>query len=157
MVQQYDNETYKICPSCKKSIKWEAVVCPNCGVQVGNLKVEYQYPEHNYEYNPYMKSKGVAVVLAIFFSFWAWLYTYGKNSGKFWIVFIINSLRNVLLIYLISSSYNYSDYLSYIESISGGILTIIIISSIWNFAVWLWVLIYYAIKPRYFYFKYPYG
>ena len=152
-----DNETYKVCPGCRQLIKWEAVVCTNCGIQVNNLKVENQQHEREYYYNPCMKSKVLAIILAIFFSHWSWLYTYGKNSGKFWLVFIINSLKNILLSYFIFSSSNYSDYLSYVDSISGGILIIIIIGSIWNFAVWLWVLIYYSSKPMYFYIKYPNG
>lgn len=30
------------------------------------------------------KSKTTAVVLAVFLSFWTWLYTYQKDNWKFW-------------------------------------------------------------------------
>lgn len=30
------------------------------------------------------KDKTVAIILAIFFGFWTWVYTYQKDAGKFW-------------------------------------------------------------------------
>ncbi len=32
-----------------------------------------------------MKEKSVSVILAIFFGFWSWLYTYKVDATKFWI------------------------------------------------------------------------
>ena len=34
---------------------------------------------------PAAKRKSIAILLAIFFAFWTWLYTYKKDSRKFWI------------------------------------------------------------------------
>ena len=31
------------------------------------------------------RSKGIAVLLAVIFGFWTWLYTYKKDSHKFWV------------------------------------------------------------------------
>ncbi len=39
-----------------------------------------------------MKNKGVAIILAIFFNFFTWLYTYEKDKTLFWIGLIINIL-----------------------------------------------------------------
>jgi hypothetical protein len=36
------------------------------------------------------RSKTVAVVLAVFFSFFAWIYTYEKNHKKFWINLVLS-------------------------------------------------------------------
>jgi len=35
------------------------------------------------------KSKTTAVVLAVLFAFWTWLYTYEKEAWKFWLNFIL--------------------------------------------------------------------
>ncbi len=35
-----------------------------------------------------MKSKFVAVLLAVIFGFWTWLYTYKRDYQKFWICFV---------------------------------------------------------------------
>ncbi len=35
------------------------------------------------------KDKTIAIVLAVFLSFWTWLYTYKKSKKKFWIALII--------------------------------------------------------------------
>ena len=47
------------CPECGKPIKKNAVICPYCGIQVKELKTT--------TFNTPVKSKAVAVVLAIFF------------------------------------------------------------------------------------------
>jgi hypothetical protein len=43
-------KSHKIyCPSCTKSVNREAVVCPNCGVQLKELNVSEKVRESNYE------------------------------------------------------------------------------------------------------------
>src|SRR5665647_75146 len=37
-----------------------------------------------------VKNKVTAIVLAVFLSFWSWLYTYYKNKHKFWIGLGVN-------------------------------------------------------------------
>jgi hypothetical protein len=53
------------------------------GVGVPQYSLYPPYPQ----YPP--KSKTASVLLAIFFSFFAWLYTYRKDAAKFWISFIV--------------------------------------------------------------------
>jgi len=36
------------------------------------------------------KSKTCAVILAVLFSFWTWVYTYRDNAWKFWMCLILN-------------------------------------------------------------------
>jgi hypothetical protein len=43
------------------------------------------------------KERSTAVILAVFFGFWAWLYTYKLDSGKFWAGLIISAFSWVLL------------------------------------------------------------
>ena len=37
-----------------------------------------------------MKKKSTMVILAVFFSYWAWLYTYRYDAWKFWLNIILN-------------------------------------------------------------------
>ena len=68
-----------VCPECGVSIKKSAVrnlfrgpVCPSCGIEITELSI-------------IPKSKTVSLLLAVFFGFWSWLYTYKKDLIKFWI------------------------------------------------------------------------
>jgi hypothetical protein len=36
------------------------------------------------------RKKSTAILLAVFFSFWAWLYTYKQDAWKFWVCLGIN-------------------------------------------------------------------
>jgi len=60
------------CPSCGEAIKKEAVICVHCGVQIKKSTGE-------------PKKKATAVLLAVFLSYWTWLYTYKRDAWKFWL------------------------------------------------------------------------
>lgn len=60
------------CPSCGTVIKRAAELCINCGVRVGRPRA-------------FAKSKTISILLAVFFSFFTWLYTYREDGRKFWI------------------------------------------------------------------------
>ncbi len=64
------------CTNCGKSIDKNAAVCPHCGVVVKGGVLDK--PKVS-------KDKTVALLLAIFLSFWTWIYTYEKDSWKFWL------------------------------------------------------------------------
>jgi hypothetical protein len=117
------NQIY--CPECGKVILREAVVCPFCGIQLKNLQIELKSP----------KSKDVAVVLAFFFGFWSWLYTYKKDALKFWIFFGIFSLS---FIYPIYSGINDNWFFLLI-----------------NIVGWFWAVINSIVRPLIFYLDYP--
>ena len=68
------------CSNCGKPIDRNAAVCPHCGVVVkGGI---FDKPKVS-------KDKTVALLLAIFLSFWTWLYTYQKDSWKFWLNLVL--------------------------------------------------------------------
>lgn len=47
--------------------------------------------DHNRQIDGFRgKSKTVAVLLAVFFGFWAWLYIYKKSAWKFWVNLALN-------------------------------------------------------------------
>lgn len=71
------------CSACGTEINPNAVICVSCGVQVRTFSRA--------------KSKTVAVVLAILFGYFAWLYTYKLDAAKFWI-----SLASCLILWYIS-------------------------------------------------------
>jgi len=151
-----DDEVYKVCPGCSKLIKWDAVICTYCGVQVQELKVDINYPkyiEHSYP----VKSKAAAVVLAVFFSYWAWLYTYRINGGKFWTFLVVDILRSIFVILFSIPNANLGIY--YYDQIftSRNLAIFIVVSSLWTVLIWLDVLITSAIKPNSFYTNYPNG
>lgn len=58
----------RYCAACGTTLLATAVVCPRCGSSVGSPR-----------------SKTTAVLLAVFLTFWTWLYTYRTNSRKFWL------------------------------------------------------------------------
>ena len=71
----------RFCPSCSKPVVATASVCPQCGTALGAPK-----------------SKGIAILLAVFLSFWTWLYTYRMNKVKFWVGFGLAVVGAVLSI-----------------------------------------------------------
>lgn len=53
--------------------------CPKCGTPQNNTSSVFSPGKIS------SKSKTVAVLLAVFLSFWTWLYTYKKSAAKFWV------------------------------------------------------------------------
>jgi hypothetical protein len=62
----------KYCAACGNGLVASAAICPRCGTAASGSLL------------PAGKSKAVAVILAVFFSFWSWLYTYKQDGHKFW-------------------------------------------------------------------------
>jgi len=67
----------RYCNGCGAGLVATAVTCPTCGTRVHGR--EGSGP----------KSKTTAVLLACFLSFWTWLYTYKKNTWKFWVGLVL--------------------------------------------------------------------
>jgi hypothetical protein len=134
----------KFCQACGQGLIKTAVVCTRCGSPAG---IAYEAG------SPTVKSKTTAVVLAVFFGPWSWLYTYAQNKVKFWVAFpfmviyVIIALFAVLAIVSFSSSGYYSAS-SNISNIVAGINFFV------NFPLWLWALIDNARKPQSFYMNY---
>ena len=63
----------KFCSGCGTGLVATAVTCPSCGTKASGTGAGTP------------KSKTTAVVLAVFLSFWSWLYTYKKSTWKFWV------------------------------------------------------------------------
>ena len=127
MDEKKEDEIY--CPECGKVIKRKSVICLHCGIQINELEVKKVIIG---------KSKIVAIVLAILFSFFSWLYTYKKNINKF----LISILANLTLLNLVG-------YFK-IEAINTLTWLIILL-----FVIWIWAIIDNARRPNSFYENYP--
>jgi len=104
----------KICPACGVPLMATSVVCPRCGTAVSSPR-----------------SKGVAVLIAVFLGFWTWLYTYQQDKAKFWWGLVL--------------------------TIVGFVLSFFLIGFAVLFGVWLWSVIATATKPEEAYRAYPNG
>ena len=144
------------CPECGKSIKRNAVICVHCGVQIKELATKEQPVTVRIEPTLSHKSKTTAVVLALFFGFWSWLYTFRKDQLKFWI--FLGILMIALFKYVSSIGFSitsiladpYSDMNSSINTIPGWLLAS-------NGIGWFWALIDSVRRPLNFYLDYPEG
>jgi hypothetical protein len=150
------------CPECGRTIKRGTTICPHCGVNIKDLfteKITYQTPIYRMEGGITPKNKVVAILLAVFFSFWSWLYTYGKNAKKFWISMGVNALMFVIILsyscsIISKAAYYNQDYFDYS---SGPIIGLSVFMNLLSLGIWIWALVDNAAKPNSFYEKYPKG
>jgi len=162
------------CPECGRAIPRESEWCPICHANFEKLFADSNntdIPSDNSSYpgsdaaaqikgDP-AKNKVVAVVLAVFLSFWSWLYTYGKNKIKFWSaigVYAILFMANVCYsCTMIQDSMYYEDAVTPDSYFTGGFLALAIFINIVYFGIWLWAVLDNALKPESFYRDYPNG
>lgn len=102
----------RFCPACGVGLLATAVICPRCGTATGSPR-----------------SKGVAVLLAVFLSFWTWVYTYQRDKAKFWTGLVL--------------------------AVVGAVLTVVAVGWLVLFGVWLWAIIATATRPEREYALYP--
>jgi RNA polymerase subunit RPABC4/transcription elongation factor Spt4 len=107
--------SHAFCQNCGAAITPATEICIKCGARVGGIAVSQGG-----------KSKVVSVLLAVFLTYWSWLYTYKKDAWKFWTGLAL-SIANVILIF---ASLGFWVFFAWI--ISGGL--------------WLWAVIDTAIK-----------
>lgn len=88
------------------------------------------------------KSKTTAVVMALFLSFWSWLYTYQKDARKFWLGAIVIAIDIVAYVIVLTVAGN-----APIEStLSSVYKAVTIIGLIIIVAVWVWAFLDAVIK-----------
>jgi hypothetical protein len=152
-----EDEIY--CPECGKPVKKNAVVCPHCGIQIKELAVSAAPASIKIEPAASPKSKTVSVVIAVFFGFWSWLYTYRRDQIKFWIFLgILITMWISYIGYACSSvaetltdyNFNMASYESNIHTFSNWIFAVVAIG-------WFWALIDAVRRPTGFYLNYPNG
>jgi len=156
-ITKKDDEIY--CPECGKPIKRNAVICPHCGIQIKELAVSKEPANVTIVPSTPIKSKTVSVVLAIFFGFWSWLYTYRKDQLKFWI--FLGILITMWIAYWSYGCSSIADTFSNpnfdMQSYESNIQTFA--TWIWGIAGigWFWALIDAIRRPTSFFLNYPNG
>jgi len=136
MNDQIKKEDEIYCPECGKPVKKNAVFCVHCGVQIKELKASLM--QATTTGNPNAKSKATALVLAVFFGYWSWVYTYGRNGFKFWVAFVGAPAVIVTIAHFLKSY---------------GTLFIFLGLA----AIWIWAIADNAVRPDSFYDNYPNG
>jgi len=130
-----EDEIY--CPECGKPIKRKAVICPYCGVQVRQLVAENKPTVTKASpKSTSTKTKTSAVVLAVCFPIFTWVYTWKRSKHKFFIA--IGVMGFMILCDLIVGA--------------AGALTLIT-----SIGIIIWAIVDSATKPRSFYENYPNG
>jgi hypothetical protein len=163
------------CPECGRTIQRGSTGCPLCYADFRKMFSVQEIPgnpgglplssQNYYQSTPTavrrdpVKNKVVAIVLAVFFGFWAWLYTYGKNSMKFWsmmgvfaVIFVINIAYSCSMVQDAMSGMVYDE-----NYFSGGFLVFMGITYFIYFAAWVWAVVDNATKPESYFRDYPNG
>jgi hypothetical protein len=108
----YQASPYKPCKACGSRALVSAITCTRCGTP-------FSTPH----------SKGAAILLAVFLSFWTWVYTYKRDAAKFWIGLVLGVL--------------------------GAFTALFIVGFLLVFGVWIWAIIDTAAKSDTWYQQYP--
>jgi Double zinc ribbon len=74
----------EICEVCGVKPPKGEHFCSSCGVEVLPLAERCIKCGAMFGKPPRPKAKTVAVLLAVFLGYWTWVYTYRKNTWKFW-------------------------------------------------------------------------
>jgi predicted RNA-binding Zn-ribbon protein involved in translation (DUF1610 family) len=122
--EHYDRREKKsdeiFCFSCGAIVKKSSRICPKCGVPLSE-KIK-------------LKEKSTSILIALFFSFFAWLYLYEKNVIKFWIGLSVSVIFFIITknLYYTSNSYWYFSFVPIV-------------------IIWIYALIDVAIKDKNYY------
>jgi hypothetical protein len=171
-----ESKPSKFCQSCGTQLVANAAFCPSCGTAVGAAPVATPAAAPiNFQSQVYAsstKSKTTAVVLAVFLSFWTWLYTFKVNKTKFFIGLGVGFVAWIMQIASLLLTADDIDY--YAACIDDEVYygadpvqalaectsyapdyTLAFLAGFMTFGIWLWAVIDNARKPVSFYEGYP--
>ena len=115
-------QSTRFCVTCGNGLVATAAICPRCGTPVARATFS----------TPGGKSRSTAVVMAVFLSFWSFLYTYSISAWKFWLGF---GLSFVALGFVITN-----DAMS--NGNNPGLFFVLI-----GLGVWIWSIVDRSITP----------
>jgi hypothetical protein len=144
------------CPSCAGATTPLSEICVKCGTK---LVIQAQtaarvMPQHS-------KSKVASILLAVFLTFWTWLYTYKKDGWKFWTGLGISLACGIVTTVIITvktsslNGFNGSIDESVVTDLLVQLMTVFVISSLVSFGLWIWAVVDSAIKKNEWYSDYP--
>jgi hypothetical protein len=138
------------CVACANPLVQTAAFCPKCGTPRAYL------PSQEPNTGARQKSKNVAVVLAVFLSYWSWLYSYKKDAAKFYVCLglsILLGFTNLLIINgLVFSSYiplaDQYEYIIFTAIPEDPFLsTYFFMTYLVSVGFWIWAIVSAAKKP----------
>jgi amino acid transporter len=121
----------KYCQACGNGLIESAAICPKCGTPV---------PGHSIPGTASTKSKTTAVVLAVFLSYWTWLYTYSVNAAKFWTALGAGFFLFIIQMATYSASYSASSFTG-----------VTVFAWIVGIGFWIWAIVDNASRPESFF------
>lgn len=119
----------KLCPKCNKTITEADLFCNACGTKLSHGK-----------------SKLTSILLAVFLTFFTWLYTYKRDWWKFWLGLVLSALPGFIAAIFVVF------YISNVSWLPDDVL--IFLSSALPMTIWAWAIIDCAVKKRTWYGKY---
>jgi len=105
------------CQNCGAAVTAATEICMKCGARMAGTRATVKEGG---------KSKTASVLLAVFLSFWTWLYTYKKDGWKFWTALGV-SVGNFILVFATSGLWG-------------------VISWIFSLGIWIWAIVDVAVK-----------
>jgi uncharacterized membrane protein YvbJ len=81
------------CQNCGAALANTDIFCGKCGAPVTAQSIPLQ-PTAS-------KNKVVSILLAVFLTFWTWLYTYKRDWWKFWLGLIISSVPILVILAMV--------------------------------------------------------
>lgn len=147
-----DNVGAVFCVACANKLVPTAAFCPKCGTPRAHVANQGVNPGDG------KKSKTTAVLLAVFLSYWTWLYSYKIDAAKFYVGLGLNLVLGLGFIVVLgglwleidafgSSVYAEADLL-YLFFFSDPLRVIYVwLTYFVSLVVWVWAIISAARKP----------
>lgn len=134
MEQPGGPQVAKYCSACGRGLVATAAMCPGCGspVMAGTFA------------RPPVKSKTTAVLLAVFLSFWTWLYTYEKHKANFWVGLAGSIVSSILVFAGLFASTRVDQYGIAEPHVIGPL---VVLGYLTSMGFWLWAVVARAIEP----------
>ena len=147
----------KICEACGILPPKGERFCNSCGVEVLPLAERCIKSGALFGKPPSPKSKTTAVLLAVFLGCWTWLYTYKKNTWKFWLGLVLGMPSFIIFILgaIPHNSIEYDAIGNYIGL--GGFRfsnEIMVPALLVLFTLWIWAVIDVCLKRQGWYLTY---
>lgn len=136
------------CPSCAAATTPLSEICVKCGAR---------FPRPGFTTGSRTgKSKVASILLAVFLSFWTWIYTYKKDGWKFWVGLALAFLPGIIVYSIFLTSFMSYPYDTPIPDATGIAFVLSIMGvSVIGFGIWIWTIVDTAIKSDDWYRRYP--
>ena len=131
------------CQTCGRQMDKNDRFCNACGTLAGAKPPSiqnYANPAYVGQMPTSRKSKAVSILLAMFLTYWTWLYTYKRDGWKFWLGLILSGLP------LITATIFMEFYISNVSWLSDQVL--IDLSYALPIVIWLFAIIDTARKKQ---------